>query len=63
MRTYPQDEQSFELLNLSSDFDLDHNTAIQSFHKTIQLIKICRILHCDLDLEDRKNLFERHSGS
>ena len=29
------------ILNLFCDLDLDHNRAIQSFHKTIHLMKIC----------------------
>ena len=29
------------ILNLFCDLDLDHNRAIQSFHKTIQLLMMC----------------------
>ena len=29
------------ILNLSCDLDLDHNRAIQSFHKTIHLMMMC----------------------
>ena len=29
------------ILNLFCDLDLDHNRAIQSFHKTIQLMMMC----------------------
>ena len=32
---------NIEILNVSCDFDLDHNRAIQSFNKTIQLIVMC----------------------
>ena len=30
------------IVNLFCDLDLDHNKAIQSFHKTIQLLMMCR---------------------
>ena len=29
------------ILNIPCDFDFDHNSAIQSFHKTIQLMIMC----------------------
>ena len=32
------------ILNLFCDLDHDHNRAIQSFHKTIQLMKMCHQL-------------------
>ena len=32
------------ILNLSCDFDLDHNRAIKSFHKTIQLMMISKLV-------------------
>ena len=34
-------EMNIHWMNLSFDLDLDHNRAIQSFHKTIQLIIMC----------------------
>ena len=42
-RRYRPDEHPLEWLNLFCDLDLDHNTAVKYFHKTIQLMVMCKL--------------------
>ena len=41
LRRYHSDKHSLEFLTFSVTFDLDHNRAIQSFHKAIHFMMMC----------------------
>ena len=49
------------ILNLFCDLDLDHNTAIQSFHKTIHLLMMCHQTKFTCKrISNSDNIFKSH---